>query len=471
MATKTELEAENRDLKVEVASLHETIARLARDTSSTTDGPAAAEPAAESSGESRWRSFWKLPTKHPLVAFVVALVACGGTLFAAIDYWYSGKYDARVISLESEFKSQSARLDQEHESRLAKLENERARIRFSIENESAFLQKDKIFVAPTEIPASYEFLDRGVFAISPVHTDGHKWKWKTRSEYDILAEAVGTELNLPDALKQINLSCYESDELYTITFGDEKLHVRPRARFQFVPWEKLAEIVAGANRQNVDALSDYIGNLVKTDYRLSFLEDVLTDPEFEETQEWKDKFVEYIHADRGLLAKSLAEVYLESPGRVRAFLFLLKHKHSASLSQELNDAMLRNLKTMEAEQAKAEDTEEARGEEPLVGTPDRLAFFLGMFVFVGDQAAITPFGKFEAVEYSFSEDMFVIQGYYDISQFTTEPGPPLTRLHILHLGFLTDKGIYIAGYTIPVEKDYKYVRALMSLVSSLRIVR
>ncbi|MHC4398427.1 MAG: hypothetical protein ACYTG0_01970 [Planctomycetota bacterium] len=258
-----------------------------------------------------------------------------------------------------------------------------------------------------------------------------------------------------------------------MTLGDEKLHVRPRARFQFLPWEKLAEIVTQANRQDVDALSAYIDieKLVQAEHRWSFLEDLLTNPLFKETPEWTDRIEKHIDADRHILVPRLAEVYLERPGRVRVFLFLLKHRHSESLSQELNDAVLRSVKTMEAGRAKAENTEEARGEEPFVGTPDRLAFFLNMFVLVGLQAAIAPIGEFEAVEYSFSEDMFVIQGYYDISQFTTEPGPQLTRLHILQLGFLTDKGMYMAGYTIPVEKDYKYVGALMSLVSSLRIVR
>jgi hypothetical protein len=406
--------------------------------------------------------------KNALVVIVGCVFAASSAVYAVVNGWYEREYKFKADKLEDQYKGKFAQLD-----------TERSRITLTINTESKVISQDTIFIDPQKLPQNYSIVEGGIFAVPKIQGPENNWAWKTRSELEILGEAVGPKKlgeAFPKEQQKVlennafsRVSCYESAKTYKIRVEDSTVVVRQRAFFERVSWEDISKMLTAVNASRVQNLFDAIGKIGDSVDVWSVEELFVTSLDFSKSKNLK--FLE--NTDE--MADELAKVSVKQPGRATLFLDYVETHFGKDAgdrfkkSFELKRDKLE--KEEEAKKAQKKKLEEERAKEPVKVEVDKLGFFLGLFSQPGVSDQISPFGTFKPTNYTFKDNVFTIQGYFDLKDVKGIQAGSITRIYFLRIGMLRDDGLYTVGLIYPADSDFTGLHQAMSLIDGVRILK
>jgi hypothetical protein len=406
--------------------------------------------------------------KNALVVIVGCVFAASSAVYAVVNGWYEREYKFKADKLEDQYKEKFAQLD-----------SERSRITLTINTESKVISMDTVFIDPQKLPQNYSVVEGGTFAVPKIQGPENNWVWKTRSELEILGEALGPKTlaeAFPKEQQKVlennassHVSCYESAKTYKIRVEDSIVVVRQRAFFQRVPWEDISKMLTAENASGVQNLFDAIGKIGDNVDVWNLEEMFVTSPDF--SKEKKLKFLE----NTDVITDQLARVGVKQPGRAAIFLDYVETHFGKDVEDRIQKSFepkrVKLEKEEEAEKAQKKKMEEERAKEPVKIEVDKLGVFLALFSQPGVAGQASPFGKFTPTNYTFKDKMFTIQGYFDLKDVKGIQAGSITRIYFLRIGMLRDDGIYAMGYTYPADNDFTGLHQAMSLIDGVRILK
>jgi hypothetical protein len=402
--------------------------------------------------------------KNALVVIIVCVFGVSSAVYGVVNAWHVREYKLKSAELEKHYKDE-----------FAKLESERARIKVTIETESKTLSADRIFVSPQKLPPDYSVVEGGVFAVPPIQEGKDKWTWKTRNEFELIGEAFG-----PKQLKEMisekerkllektaatfRLSCYESGRIHEIKAHGYTIALRPRAFFQRISWEDISRAQTDANAGKVEGLFDWLDSIGDNIDVWSVEELILTTPETP-----IEKKIKLLN-DTDFVSSELARVSMKQAGRVNLFLGYIAAHFGPDLAQKLSKSFRLKRDELQKKQDKKKEEAAQRKQQPVKIEPDRLETFLSVFSAIGSGNGASPFGEFKATDYTFRDNAFSVQGYYNLKTAQGIESGVVTRIYILRIGLMRDDGIYAIGLVYPADNDFSGLRQAMSLIDGARIL-
>lgn len=399
--------------------------------------------------------------KNTLIVLVVTVFATGSAIYGIVNGWY-----------EREYKLKTAELQRTYDEKTNQLDTERTRIKVTIETESKYVRPDRVFVAATELPSDYSVAQDGIFAMPRIQEGNHDWKWAMHNEEEIIGEALGAkqlkEL-LPDEQKKLLKSvplkvlCYESPQAQEIKTSEFVVSVRPRATFERVTWDDISKLETEANASRVQGLFDVIDNFADGSSLYDINELFIITPEISNS-----KKSEFLREPRTI--KSAARVSLTQFGRAALFLDYVRTHLPADEAEAFAKAVDKEEDVLRSEDKKKEEEKKKRAENKVKVEPDKLETFLGMFAATGSGNQLSPYGSFKSTDYTFTQNAFSIQGYYDLTSVSGLQSK-IKRIYRLQIGFMREDGLYLIGFVYPANNDFAEFHQLMSLIDGVRIVR
>lgn len=163
----------------------------------------------------------------------------------------------------------------------------------------------------------------------------------------------------------------------------------------------------------------------------------------------------------------------KNSGRIEIILTFVEVKVSPDLGADLRQEILplideykeelENEKKEQEEKRRKAEQEAEKEKSEIVINP--LGIFLDMFNRLGN----LPFSTvtLQATDYSFHENIFSVQGYYEIPRENMSP----LRLQMVSMGFKTDEGIYTMDFRVPIEDDHKDAQRLLTLIKTTKILK
>jgi len=298
--------------------------------------------------------------RHPIPFLVMLVLSIGGAIFGYLNSYYNQKLELEKERISIELQKESSLLDLE-----------RTRIKFTIDNTSGVISKKNIFISPSKISENSIVSKSGDFTTPIINDFKAKWKWRLRSEKELIEEvypvdSLGLE-HLEEVISIRNIDSYESDSLYQIEIDGDTLFIRPRISCQYVEWETFTKVLTAQNSQNVSNLfeslfslggstSDFSTNL--SEINLGIYENKMF------TDEGKNSFPFEGKSEESLI-EDLANCKFNRYGRVLTFLYTVENKYSIDVRKKLEKSTdsLVLIKLQEKKEKQVQDSIEALVEE------------------------------------------------------------------------------------------------------------